>query len=141
MARGISRLWVWITAGALVFACAAGIAAPDPKPTPTTFMLLKERTESRVVTDGAKGTDLVLGVRIIDTKEDFTIALRDQKLQVAEGLPERAVAVLSLRRGTLLSILDGTNTLSSAIRRNLVDVQGNIDRVFEILNCCIRSKS
>jgi len=130
-----------LLAGFVIAASAAGLAAPDPKPTPTTFTLLKERAETRVVTDEAKGKNLVIGVRIIDTKEDFTIALRDQKLQVAEGLPERAVAVLSLRRGTLVNIIDGTDTLSSAVRRNLVDVQGSLDKVFEVLDCCIRSKS
>ena len=139
MPRRIVRSW--IGAGAFAAACAAALGIPDRTPTPTTYTLLKQRADSRVVTEGAKGKDLVIGVRIIDTKEDFTIALRDQKLQVAEGLPERAVAVLSLRRGTLVNIIDGTDTLSSAVRRNLVDVEGNIDKVFEVLDCCIRGKS
>jgi alkyl sulfatase BDS1-like metallo-beta-lactamase superfamily hydrolase len=136
--RSFRRL---LSAGVFVLACAAGQAAPDPTPTPTTFTLLKEQTNSRIVTEEAKGKELVLGVRIIDTKEDFTIALRDQKLEVAAGLPPKAVAVLSLRRGTLLNIIKGTETLSSAVRRNLVDVQGNIDKVFEVLDCCIRART
>jgi alkyl sulfatase BDS1-like metallo-beta-lactamase superfamily hydrolase len=130
-----------MSAGVLALATAAGLAAPDPTPTPTTFTLLKGQADSRIVTEEAKGKELVLGVRIIDTEEDFTIALRDQKLQVTEGLPPKAVAVLSLRRGTLLNIFKGTETLSSAVRRNLVDVQGNIDKVFEVLDCCIRAKT
>jgi|RhiMetdeSRZDD1v2_1073273.scaffolds.fasta_scaffold55711_4 alkyl sulfatase BDS1-like metallo-beta-lactamase superfamily hydrolase len=138
MPRGAFRLL--LSAGVAVVACTA-LAAPDRTPTPTTFTLLKEHADSRIVTEEAKGKELVLGVRIIDTKEDFTIALRDQKLQVTEGLPPKAVAVLSLRRGTLLNIIEGTETLSSAVRRNLVDVQGNIDKVFEVLDCCIRGKT
>lgn len=135
------KLRCFVSAGAVVLACVSAQAAPDPTPTPTTFMLLQEQTNSRIVTEEARGKELVLGIRIIDTKEDFTIALRDQKLQVATGLPPKAVAVLSLRRGTLLNIIKGTETLSSAVRRNLVDVQGNIDKVFEVLDCCIRART
>jgi alkyl sulfatase BDS1-like metallo-beta-lactamase superfamily hydrolase len=130
-----------LPAGVIAIAAASGLAAPDPTPTPTTFTLLKRQTDSRIVTEEAKGKELVIGIRMIDTKEDFTIALRDQKLQVTTGLPPKAVAVLSLRRGTLLNIIEGTETLSSAVRRNLVDVQGNIDKVFEVLDCCIRAKT
>jgi alkyl sulfatase BDS1-like metallo-beta-lactamase superfamily hydrolase len=127
--------------GALFAFCGrAGGAVPDPTPTPTTFTLLKEQMESRIVTEAAKGKELVIGVRITDTKEDFTIALRDQQIQVTEGLPTRADAVLSGRRRTLENLLKGSETLSSGIRRNLIEVQGSIDKVFALLDCCIRAK-
>jgi alkyl sulfatase BDS1-like metallo-beta-lactamase superfamily hydrolase len=124
-------------AGILWLAAAAALAAPDRTPTPTTISILKE-VETRIVTEKAKDLQVVVGVRTIDTKEDFTISLDRGKIQVVEGLPKTAVAVLSGRRQTILNIVRGTETLSGAIRRNLIDVRGNIDKVFELLDCCIR---
>jgi alkyl sulfatase BDS1-like metallo-beta-lactamase superfamily hydrolase len=126
-----------LSAASFVVACAPVIAAPDRTPTPTTFSILKE-VETRIVTDKAKELQVVIAVRAIDTKEDFTISLDRGKIQVIEGLPKTAVAVLSGRRQTILNIVRGTETLSGAVRRNLIDVQGNIDKVFELLDCCIR---
>jgi hypothetical protein len=135
MPRSTSRLL--LSAGVFAFACAAAPAAPDPTPTPTTLSILKE-VETRIVLDKAKDLQVVMGVRTIDTKEGFTITLDRGKIRVEEGLPKTAVAVVSGRRRTILNIVRGTETLSGAIRRNLVDVQGNIDKVFELLDCCIR---
>jgi alkyl sulfatase BDS1-like metallo-beta-lactamase superfamily hydrolase len=119
--------------------CTAALAAPDPTPTPTTLSILKD-IETRIVTDKAKEVQIVVGVRTIDTKEDFTISLNEGKIQVVEGLPKTAVAVISGRRRTILNIVRGSETLSGAIRRNLVDVRGSLDKVFEIMDCCIRRR-
>jgi len=119
--------------------CTAALAAPDPSPTPTTLSILKD-IETRIVTDKPKEMQIVVGVRTIDTKEDFTISLDKGKIQVVDGLPKTAVAVISGRRRTILNIVRGSETLSGAIRRNLVDVRGSLDKVFEIIDCCIRRR-
>jgi alkyl sulfatase BDS1-like metallo-beta-lactamase superfamily hydrolase len=137
MPRGAFRLL--LSVGISVVACTAAPAAPDPTPTPTTLSILKE-VETRIVTDKAKDKQLVIGVRTIDTKEAFTISLDGGKIRVEEGLPERAAAVISGRRSTIEKIVRGTETLSGAIKRNLVDVQGSLDKVFEMLDCCIRRR-
>ena len=120
------------------------IAASEPKPTrtpaPTTFELLLD-LKNRVLDEKARDKNLVIGIQVTDTKEGFTVELADGKVDVREGLPPRAGAVLSGRRSTVEKILAGTETLSGAIRRNLVDVQGSIDKLFELIDCCVQRRN
>ena len=110
---------------------------PAPVPTPTTYELLRE-LENRAVDESARDKTIVIGIEVTDTRQGFTIELADGKIDVREGLPPRAVAVLSGRRSLVEKILKGSETLSGAIRRNLVDVRGDLDKVLELMACCIQ---
>jgi alkyl sulfatase BDS1-like metallo-beta-lactamase superfamily hydrolase len=113
---------------------------PAPVPTPTTYELLLD-VENRAVDESARDKNIVIGIEVTDTKEGFTIELAGGKIDVREGLPPRAVAVLSGRRSIVEKIMKGSETLSGAIRANLVDVQGDLDKILELLDCCIHRRS
>jgi alkyl sulfatase BDS1-like metallo-beta-lactamase superfamily hydrolase len=112
---------------------------PAPVPTPTTYELLMD-VKNRVVDERARDKTIVIGIEVTDTKEGFTIELAGGKLDVREGLPPRAVAVLSGRRSIVEKIMKGSETLSGAIRRNLVDVRGNLDKILELMDCCVHRR-
>jgi alkyl sulfatase BDS1-like metallo-beta-lactamase superfamily hydrolase len=117
----------------------AGGPKPTPVPTPTTYELLLD-LRNRIVDESARDKQIVIGIQVVDTKEDFTIELADGKIDVRQGLPPRAAAVLSGRRSMVEKILEGSETLSGAIRRNLVDVQGDIDKILELQDCCVHRR-
>ncbi len=141
-----------LTAASLALIGAIGLAettptpaAPKPTPTPTrasdranpsTFELLLD-LKNRIVEESARGKEIVIGIEVTDTKEGFTLELAGGKIDVREGLPSHAAAVLSGRRSTVEKIIDGSETLSGAIKNGLVDVQGNLDKIFELLACCV----
>ncbi len=124
---------------AVVFSQPTPTPKPAPVPTPTTYELLQD-LKTWVVKDTARDEAIVIGIAITDTKEGFTVELAGGELDVREGLPARAAAVLSGRRSILKKILAGTETLSGAVRRNLVDVQGNLDKILELLDCCVHRR-
>jgi alkyl sulfatase BDS1-like metallo-beta-lactamase superfamily hydrolase len=128
----------------LVAAVASSQPTPTPKPapvpTPTTYELLLD-VENRVVEESARDKNIVIGIEVTDTKEGFTLELAGGKIDVREGLPPRAVAVLSGRRSIVEKIMKGSETLSGAIRRNLVDVRGNLDKILELMDCCVHRRS
>ena len=128
---------------AAVFLCSLILGAaeprPSPSPTPTSLQLLQAHVASRVVGGEAAGRRFVVAIRLTDTHEAFTVELTGDRIEVREGLPPAASVVLSGRRSTMTKVLRGSETLSGAVRRNLVDVEGDIDRLFELMTCCVRS--
>jgi hypothetical protein len=127
--------------GAGVLLCGLSAAAtPRPSPTPTSLELLRARVTSDAVVGADPSLHFVIALRLVDTHEAFTITLHGERLDVAEGLPRSASVALSGRRSTMVNIFRGRETISGAVRRNLVDVRGDMDRLFQLFECCVRPR-
>jgi hypothetical protein len=128
---------------AILLAASLLVPAATPTPTPSesapsAVELIRREVAAHEVKEGARDKRFLIGIVVTDTKEKLTVELADMRVDVREGLPVRAEAVLFCRRKTLEELADERETLSGALKNGLVDVQGNIEPVLEILDCCVR---
>lgn len=103
----------------------------------TSTPLLFESLRYTINPQRAQGKTITLGYQFTDTKEEFTLMLRNGILEIVSTLPKKADATITMSRDFGNKILRHEESLDSGIKAGTIKVKGQrskIDEFFAVMD-------